>query len=178
MGLALDCMSDLETQLEKANRLSGITQQIGFALWQLQELESVCAIYYVLVEEAEFGMGKEAGNALEEKANKKTFGTTMHKFAKAGLLSEDVEDRFKSLLSERNWLVHSSRADSRKAIHNDSHIVSLLKRLERISEEALSLLKHVGALTEEYVKGHGVSEEYIDEKSKEILEQWHSIDAI
>jgi len=171
-------MSELEAQLEKANRLSAITQQIGFSLWQLQELEGVCATYYVLVEEAKFGMGEEAGNKLEENARKKTFGATIHKLVKAGLLTEEVEERFKKLLSERNWLVHSSRASSRNAIHSDSHMLALLERLRQISEEALSLLKHVGALTEAYVKKYGVSEEFIEKKSKEILEQWHSTDAI
>lgn len=171
-------MSELETQLEKANRLSAITQQVGFSLWQLQELEGVCATYYVLVEEAEIGVGEEAGIKLEENAKKKTFGNTIHKFVEAGLLAEEVEKRFKKLLSERNWLVHSSRASSRRAIHSDSHMQALLERLRKISEEALSLLKHVGALTEAYVKRHGVSEEFIDKKSKEILEQWRSIDAI
>lgn len=171
-------MFNLETQLEKANRLSAITQKVGFALWQLQELEGVCATYYVLVEEAEFGMGEEAGNALEQKTKKNTFGTTIHKLTKAGLLSEEVEIRFKKLLSERNWLVHSSRASSRSAIHADSNMVFLLERLENISKEALSLLKHVGSKIEGYVKKHGITEQYIEKKSKEILEQWHSTDAI
>ncbi|MGK7894881.1 MAG: hypothetical protein AB4372_15005 [Xenococcus sp. (in: cyanobacteria)] len=171
-------MQELDTQLEKANRLSAITQQLGFALWQLQELEGVCAKYYILVEKADFGMGEETGNALEQKAKKKTFGATIHKLVKAGLLTEDLEFRFKKLLSERNWLVHSSRASSRSSIHTDSHMVTLLQRLEKISNEALSLMTHVGTLMEEYVKKCGVSEEYIEKKSNEILEQWHSTDAI
>ena len=171
-------MSEIEIQLEKANRLSAITQQVGFSLWQLQELEGVCATYYVLVEEAEFGMGEDAGYKLEMNAKKKTFGRTIHKLVKAGLLTEEVEERFKKLLSERNWLIHSSRASSRSAIHSDSHMLALLERLRQISEEALSLQKHVSASTEAYVKKHGVSEKFIDKKSKEILEQWHSIDAI
>lgn len=171
-------MSEIEAQLEKANRLSAITQQVGFSLWQLQELEGVCATYYVLVEEAEFGMEEEAGNKLEQNAKKKTLGTTIHKIVKAGLLTEEVEIRFEKLLSERNWLVHSSRASSRNAIHSDSHMFTLLEKLRHISDEARSLLKHVGALTETYVKNHGVSEEFIEKKSKEILKQWHSTDAI
>lgn len=171
-------MSELEAQLEKANRLSAITQQLGFALWQLQELESVCATYYVLVEEAELGMGEETGNALEQVAKRNVFGTTIGNLAKANLLAKEIEARFRLLLSERNWLVHNSRADSRKAIHNDKHMATLLERLKLISEEALLLLKHVGALAEECAKKHCISEEYIDKKSKEILKQWHSTDAV
>jgi len=171
-------MSELERQLEKANRLFAITQQVGFALWQLQELESVCATYYVLVEEAEIGMGEEGGNSLEERAKKKTFGQTIHKLVKAGLLTEETEVKFKSLLSERNWLVHSSRGSSRSAIHSETHMLSLLGRLKEISEDSLALLKHIGTLTEAHVKKYGITEEYIEKKSKEILEQWHATDAI
>ena len=171
-------MTELEAQLEKANRLSAVTQQVGFAIWQLQELEGACATYYVLVEEAEFGMGEEAGNALEQKAKKKTFGVTIQRLVKAGLLAADIEVRFKKLLSERNWLVHSSRADSRAAIHANSHMAAVLERPNKISEEALSLLMHVGTLIETHAKKHSVSEEHIEKKAKEILEQWHSADAI
>ena len=171
-------MSEPEVQLEKANRLSAITQQVGFALWQLQELEGVCATYYVLVEEAKIWMGEVAGNAMEEKAKKKTFGRTIHKLVKAGVLDTEIEARLKNLLSERNWLVHSSRASSRSAIHSDAHMTDLLNRLNKISEESLALLKNVGKRTEDYVKKYGVSEEYIERKSKEILEQWHSTDEI
>jgi len=168
-------MKDIEAQIEMANRLSVITQQVGFALWQLQELEGSCATYYVLVEQATLGMGEEAGNALEKKAKRKTLGATIHKIAKAGLLGVDTETRFKKLLSERNWLVHSSRAGSRNAIHHESQMHTLVERLESISDESLSLLKHIERLTGEYVKQHGVSEEYVNQKSNEILNQWHSI---
>lgn len=36
-------MEGFGLQLQMAERLSAITQQIGFTLWQLQELEGVCA---------------------------------------------------------------------------------------------------------------------------------------
>jgi hypothetical protein len=67
-------MIHLEQQLEKANRLTEITQRIGFCLWQIQELEGVSAQYFVLLAQAKKGMGLTAGNALSEKAKKKTFG--------------------------------------------------------------------------------------------------------
>ena len=162
--------------MEMGERLSAITQQVGFALWQLQELEGVCATYYVLVEEAELGMGLEAGNNLDEKAKKKTFGQTINKLKTAGLLSPEIEISLKKLLSERNWLVHSSRDSSRRAISSNSHMNTLLERLNLISEEALSLLRHMGKLNESFVKKHGVTEAYIKKKSKEILDQWHSMD--
>jgi len=171
-------MKNLTQQLKKADRLAAITQRIGFALWQIQELEGVSAQYFVLVVQAKKGMGLAAGNALDEKAKKKTFGATIHQIAKAGLLNSELESRFTNLLLERNWLVHRSRTDSRSAIHSDLEMQRLVVRLDEMAEESLSLLREIGVLSEAHVKKHGVTEEYINEKAKELLEQWHASDAI
>ena len=53
-------MHDLAGQLAMADRLAAITQQVGFALWQLQALEGATAQYYVLIAQAVRGMGVEA----------------------------------------------------------------------------------------------------------------------
>lgn len=171
-------MKSVEHQLQEAERLAAITQQIGFTLWQLQELEGVSAQYFVLLAQAHEGMGLNSGNVLVEKAQAKTFGSTVHQLVKAGLLSSELEARFTSLLRERNWLVHKSRASSRSAVHNDGAMQQLLVRLDVIAEESLSLLKAIGALIEGFVKQHGVSAQYIDESAQRILEQWHAADAL
>ena len=170
-------MEDLALKLDKADRLAAITQRIGFALWQIQELEAVSAQYFVLVVQAKKGMGLAAGNALEERAKRKTFGATIHHFAKAILLSSELETRFTHLLSERNWLVHRSRADSRSAVHSDLGMERLVFRLDKMAEESLSLLQEIGALSEAHAKKHGVTEEHINEKARELLEQWHASEA-
>ena len=38
--------------MQRAVRLAEITQGVGFALWQLQELEGSTALYFVLVAQA------------------------------------------------------------------------------------------------------------------------------
>ena len=73
-------MSPIMHQLQLADRLSAITQKVGFALWQLQELEGVSAQYFVLLVQAEKGMGLNEANALIEKAQHKTFGATIHQW--------------------------------------------------------------------------------------------------
>ena len=171
-------MKNLEKQIEMAERLAVVTQQVGFTLWQLQELEGVSAQYFVLLAQATKGMGLDAGNALEAKAKKRTFGATFQEMKKADLLPNDLPTRFESILSERNWLVHSSRADSRSAIHGDSSMQRLVDRLDKIADESLSLLKAIGKLTEAYVMKHGVTKEYIDRKSQELLKEWQESDAI
>ena len=160
------------------DRLNVITQRIGFVLWQIQELEGVLAQYFVLVAQAQKGMGLAAGNALVEKAKNKTFGATIYQIAKGGLLSPELENRFSKILSNRNWIVHRLCSDSRSAIHSDLEMQRLVVRLDNIAAESLSLLQEIGALSEAYVKKHGITEKDINEKAKEILEQWHASDEI
>jgi len=89
-------MATLHDQLLKADRLHAVTQRVGFALWQLQELEGASAQYYVLVVHAKPGMGFEAGQALVDKAQSKTFGSTITQLAKAKQLPQEVETRFQT----------------------------------------------------------------------------------
>jgi uncharacterized protein YutE (UPF0331/DUF86 family) len=170
-------MDTLAHRLEMADRLNQVFQRIGFVLWQIQELESVAAQYFVLVAEAQKGMGLDAGNVLIENARKKTFGGTITRLGKAGLLPPDLEGRLKHLLAERNWLVHGSRADSRNVARHDAAAMKLVVRLDGIAEESLALLKEIAGLTERFVKKHGVTEEYISETAKRLLEEWHKPDA-
>jgi len=169
-------MEDLLAQLEKADRLNTITQRVGFALWQLQELEGVTAQYFALSSQAKKGMGLDAGNALLDKALKNTFGITIKQMSKAGILSAELQDRFDNLLSERNWLVHKSRADSRSAIHKREAMERVVKRIDAIAEESLFLLKKIDKMSDAHAKKHGLSEEYIAKTANEILKHWHTSD--
>ncbi|EXI90552.1 MAG: hypothetical protein AW11_00746 [Candidatus Accumulibacter regalis] len=174
----LELMDTLAHQLEKADRLAAVTQSVGFALWQLQELEGASAEYFVLLTQAKQGMGLEAGNALVEKAQAKTFGATLRQIAKAGLIPTEIESRFTKLLSERNWLVHRSRLDSRNVIYRAHAMRDLIARLEVIADEALALLKYIGAEITAFTQKHGVSPQYVEEMSKQMLEQWQAADAL
>lgn len=169
---------DLEQRLAKADRLRAITQKVGFALWQLQELEGASASYFVLVVRASPGMGTEVGKALLDKAQGKTFGGTITQLAIAGCVPKEMEARFRSLLAERNWLVHSSRSSSRCAIHNDQDCLSLLGRLEEIADEAHALITEVGRESEAFVKRYGIMEEQIEAQAAEILRKWHGENAL
>jgi len=171
-------MTSIAEQLEKANRLSAITKQVGFALWQIQELENVSAQYFVLLAKAKKGMGQTEGENLVQKAQSKTFGSTIHEITKAGLISSTLETRFTKILAERNWLVHRSRMDNRNAIHSDKIALALISRLETMATEATDLLKEIAQLSQKFVLQHGVSEEYINEMSAQLLAQWSSTDEL
>jgi hypothetical protein len=167
-------MENFEEQLIKASRLAEISQQVGFTLWQIQELENVTAQFYVLLGQAEKGMGLAVGNALLDEALQNTFGKNVGNIKKAGLIDGEFETRISSLLKERNWLVHKSRLDSRNAVYHESAMIKLLKRLEAITEETSYIIKELGRRCETFVMKHGVSQDYINEVSQEILKGWRS----
>lgn len=167
-------MNKILQQTQQAERLKSITQRIGFALWQIQELEGVSAQYFVLLTQAKRGMGEAAANALIEKSKKKTFGNTIYNITKQGLLSIELKDRFLNLLSERNWLVHSSRADSRNSIQSDNAMNKLISRIDNMADESLSILKEIGSLIVSFIEKHGIAKEDINKKAEELLRQWHA----
>jgi hypothetical protein len=160
--------------MERSERLGEICQAIGFTLLQLQTLEGSTAQYFVLVEQAIPQMGEEEGNALVAKAQKKTFGGSITRLEKANQLPGDLLERFQVLLTDRNWLVHSSASDSRKAMANDSAYTGFHRRLEAIQDEAARLLKEISVLSEKFVLGHGISMEAMEAKLAETLRQWQS----
>ncbi|NOS97930.1 MAG: hypothetical protein HOP25_05605 [Methylotenera sp.] len=167
-------MRALEEQITKANRLQSITQKVGFALWQLQELEGVAAQYFVLIAQAKQGMGIEAGLELTGKALGKTFGLTITNLAKSNLLSNEIESKFQAILTERNWLVHNSRASSRNSIHDEVAYQKLMSKLDTLKEQTLLFLKEIEGHMQQYVEKHGVNLTQIDEIAARTIQEWHN----
>ena len=168
---------DLAIQLEKSDRLSVIAERIGFALWQLQELERISAYYLVLKTKATLGMGAKAGQELIDKAVSRTFGMTLREISGANLFDQKLQVRFSALLSERNWLVHKSRADSRSAIHGDDPAIILIDRVNSIADESLALMHEVMLLAGAFSQEYGVSEELANEQAEATIRGWHDPNA-
>jgi len=163
----------MDELIATVNRFNMILYHIGFALWQIQELESSTAHYLVLITQAKMGMGYQAGSELLDKSLGRTFGSTIHQATKAGILCKELEHRFLDLLKERNWLVHNSRRQSRNAMSSDEVAGRLIQRLKTIAEESKAILLEVGELAEKYVRGFGISQEQIEEATNNLLDQWH-----
>lgn len=43
-----------------------------------------------------------------------------------------------------------------------------------MANESLLLMKEIASLTMAFVKKHGITEKYIDQKADELLRQWHN----
>jgi uncharacterized protein YutE (UPF0331/DUF86 family) len=163
--------------LEAAERLDVIAKRVGFALWQLQELENVAAQCFVLLAQAVPGMGEAAAAPLLDAARSKTFGQTCRLLVEAKLLSADLESALRKLLLERNWLVHDSRLTNRAAVHNDVAMRRLLKRVDAIPDAVSAVMPQLAALAQAHAARHGVSKEFIDQHTAALLAHWHLDDA-
>ncbi|QOC22231.1 hypothetical protein IC757_14605 [Wenzhouxiangella sp. AB-CW3] len=171
-------MGVFEEKLARAERLEVICQRAGFALWQLQSLEASSAQAFVLMAKAKRGMGEKMGSKLLGSALKNTFGKTVHSMRRKGVISGELEQRFESILKERNWLVHRSRVDSEQAIVDTQAFEALHARIDQIAEESHSLMKALADMAVDFTLRSGVPKERIQIEERELLKRWHSRDDI
>jgi hypothetical protein len=171
-------MQELDPKVVKAERLEVLCQRAGFALWQLQTLETSSAQGFVLLAKATPGMGQAAGQRLMAPALRKTFGKTVHAMRQHELISGEIERRFIQILEERNWLVHRSKTECDRAITDESRFEAIVERLDQISEEALDLMKILAEQAVSFAQQNGVSPEAIELEEKAILEEWRRNDEI
>lgn len=163
----------------KASRLEVLALRVGFTVLQIQALESASAQYLILRTKAKRGMGAKTAQAILDKASKETFGTTIGAMKSAGLLSEELEKRFQTLLKERNWLVHRSRSENSTALSSDDLTSTLLARISLAEEEARKLLHKLTKLSHQFLLESGVPVEAVNAASAaDVVRQWESNDAI
>ena len=120
-------------------------------------------------------MGFENAKVPLEKSLKKPLGQSLDSLNKANLIPTEFKKRFQSLLDERNWLVHRSRADNRNIF--DSRLVyeSFLNRVQLIKNETLSLSKIVEKFVSTYLEQQNFIIDNVDELTQEILDGWHMV---
>jgi hypothetical protein len=163
----------------RAARLETLARRIGFAILQIQALEGASAQYLVLRTKTQRGMEAKAAQALVDAARREVFGQTIGAMKRAGLLSEDLGKRFKTLLDERNWLVHRSRGDNSAALLSDELTSTLVARVDRAEKEARKLLHEIADLSRQFVLDSGVSEEAVNAATAtELVRLWEANDAI
>lgn len=75
-------------------------------------------------------------------------------------------------MKERNWLVHNSLEENRKASINDGCFEALLLRLEAMVNETNALMRELSVRAEEFVLSRGVRADQIEAKTAETLKLW------
>ena len=163
-----------DDQLRKSARLRAFCDRIGFAVWQLQDLETVCAKYLMLRTCIKEGVTEGDYDDLVAKALSKPFGATLRAAAEANVFSEPLQSRFKHVLSERNWLIHKSRLDNRAAFSSDSAAHALIQRIDQISSTVRELMLEIDALIDSDAMESGIDLSELGQRTDEMLSTWHA----
>jgi hypothetical protein len=161
---------------DRSERLAALMQRVGFAIWQLQELETTVAAYLVIRVHAQPGIGVERGSALFTAAEGRTLGSLLTELAKSGGIEKELALKLRGVLEERNWLVHRGRRENRGMLANAKQYDSLVERLDALSDQSLELLKSLAADVERYVVDTGVSCDVIDAEADRLARSWGMLD--
>jgi len=152
--------------------LHDILYKVGFALWQIQELESTIAHYLVLVHKLEPGVARAEAEAVFEKTRKRTMGQLLDQLKSKDPVPDQLLKRLDHFVEHRNWLAHRSRSESRKQVYQPAKNQELLARLDWIATEALTLMKLFMEELVAHLESHGFSREQIDKQTAETMKQW------
>ena len=152
--------------------LQEILQKVGFALWQIQGLESTLSRYLVKVHKLEPGVAREEAEAAFEKTRKKTLGQLLVELRGQQDVPKDLAERLDNFVEHRNWLAHRSRSESRREVYQPQRRPLLYKRLDWIADEALSLSKDLCAALENHLHTHGITNEQIEANAAKIMRSW------
>lgn len=160
------------TDPEGTGRIVAIMQAVGFALWQLQELETTAAAFVTVRLRDTRGVGFEQGSQVAAKLESLPLGPLIRELVTGGATTDEIGAELSALLEERNWLVHRARRETRGVLGSSQLFEGTMARLELIAERALALTKQLGAAVEAYVIESGVSREFIDRESARLTRSW------
>jgi hypothetical protein len=158
--------------IEQVTMLDDVARQIGYAVWDLQELEWMLGRLWVLTRPDIRGAGPEVAAPVLERADKRTFGTAFRELIGAGLFDSDLAARLGEIVDERNWIVHRSRRDNRGIVNSRARCAAFLARLERAQEESAELRELVFALVTRETAAVGTQQDVVDRQADRLLQEW------
>ena len=157
--------------LSRSAAIQDLQTWIGHSLLQVQVFEAALFAYLVLTEH---DSPKQAGEKAAQVFD--IGGPHGLNLVIAGLrdrgLSEESEEKLRHLVDERNWLVHRSGYESQTVGPGSERGLSLLERLEGISEEARALKLQIEQLIEQYLVRNGLSKPEINTRTNETVGLW------
>ena len=158
--------------MQRASRLSVMMQNVGFTIWQLQELEDTIATYLVVRSHALQGIGAAAGDVLLSKARGRSLGSLLTEITKTGLLETGLATELRDVVEKRNWVVHRARRECRGILTDDSRLSSILSDLNKLADCSLELQKRLTIDLERFVVESGVDRGVIDAEADRLQREW------
>ncbi len=137
------------------DELSIFYKAVGEAVWQTQYLEHALVSFVVIKHHKRKPTSEEQAYARLEKERKGTLGSIYGRAKVEGIIPENLEDRFDGFISERNWLIHDSNALNSEDLYDEKKTVSIINRIQAVTDESIELTRIVLSLLEEFMKSEG-----------------------
>jgi hypothetical protein len=145
---------------------------IGYALLQVQSLEAALFTFLVLAHDHSPEQAVAKAAALLDARGPDRLRQVVEDLRNRGLADEELDARFRRVVDERNWLVHRSGYEGQAPLAAAEKTRLLLRRLERISDEARALRTEIDALIEQHLAQGGLSPNEIDRRTGETKDLW------
>jgi hypothetical protein len=104
-------------------------------------------------------MAEAAAESLLERNKRKTLGALVRELGSTQGVPVEIISRLDALVSPRNWLVHHSQADSRRAVVTDDGRESISARLDTLTTDAGAVQKLIVEHLETELLRRGVTPE-------------------
>lgn len=128
----------------------------------------MAASYFVVRLRPVRGVGNEAALPILREVEKKTFGWMVKRLREANVLDAPLADDLERLVHERNWLVHHSKRENRGVLTRVADYEELLRRLDKLADDATSMVTRLGGEVNSYVRSTGVAVATIEEDADRI----------
>lgn len=150
---------------------------VGASIWQCQALEDT--LIHCLLVGNKFRRDEKI-NVVEKmfkKYGELTLGQLTNQINTLTDVPTELKDKLNILKKERNWLVHKSWSDIFTYTNSSppTELINYLNRIENIHDDALQINKAFSVVLDQRVKKAGVTEEYLEEKTKEIYSRWLAV---
>lgn len=147
--------------------------RIGFAVWQIQNLENGLVTFLTLIDLPTNTSKNEADLLLEKNKKNKTLGKLLNEMNKINFIPNELKDCGKEILNQRNWLIHHSRPENHTDIYHHERLMKLFDRLDKISGDASIFLKQINKHFEEYViSKKNIPKSQLKEYESQIITSW------
>jgi hypothetical protein len=154
-----------------AEQFRDVISEVGHVVWQIQVLEGVLGSYLVLVHKATAASARAGVETMFVKTHKQTLGTLLKAIRDTGAVAQLVP-RLEKFVDERNWLVHRSRHEDRKALYSEAARAALIDRISNLGDEALSLMTLFQQATEDHLVARGMSKTEIERRAEQLRREW------
>lgn len=143
-----------------------VMRDVGNAIWRVQQLEEAVQTYLVLILGFTGEVAADVAEGLLEKNRRKTLGKLVRELNAQARVPEGLSERLNAFVEPRNWLVHRSQNDSRRALVTPEGRATISAKLDAITDEAGAIQRLIVQDLEAEMRRQGVTDETLMKRAQ------------